>query len=160
MSHFLSYCCCAILFKDSFFVTNRRKPRFFSGLLTGVLSGFVTYVFLEPLFVPVGLDLAMVALWILAINATLVGLSLGVLLPFLFPGVCTGVSLALVIGCFLNTANALYFPAIAGGLALIFAIISTRYVKADKVSLWSNTLLRLQDLSILSNQPEGMHPQW
>jgi callose synthase len=95
-------------------------------MLSAVLSGFLTYVFLEPLFVPVGLDLAMVALWVLSINASLVGMSLGVLLPTLLPGLCFGVSIALLVGSFLELANSLYLPVVGGACAIVGAILSTR----------------------------------
>lgn len=100
--------------------------RYFSGLLSAVLSGFLTYVFLEPLFVPVGLDLAMVAMWVLATYSALVGMSLGVLLPTLFPGLCFGVSLALLAGSFLDLSNSLYLPVAGGVCALVGAILSSR----------------------------------
>ena len=102
------------------------NTRYFSGLLSAVLSGFLTYVFLEPLFVPVGLDLAMVALWVLAIDASLVGMSLGVLLPTLFPGLCLGVSLSLLIGCFLGISSPMYLPIVGGLCAVVGALLSTR----------------------------------
>ena len=103
-----------------------RNPRYFSGVLSATLSGFLTYVFLEPLFVPVGLDLANVALWVLAIYASMVGMSLGVLLPTLCPGLCFGASISLLFGCLLQMSKTLYFP-IAGGLcALLGAIFSAR----------------------------------
>jgi callose synthase len=88
--------------------------------------GFLTFVFLEPLFVPVGLDLAMVALWVLSINASMVGMSLGVLLPTLFPGLCFGVSLSLLVGSFLELSQSLYLPVVGGAAALIGAVLSTR----------------------------------
>lgn len=85
-------------------------------------------MFLEPLFVQVGLDLAVVVLWVLSLMASLVGMSLGVLLPTLFPGLCFGVNLALLIGAFLNSLsmNGLYFPITGGILALIGAFLSVR----------------------------------
>ena len=105
-----------------------RYPRYFSGMLSAVLSGFLTYVYLEPLFVPVGLDLAVVALWILAINASLVGMSLGVLLPTLLPGLCCGASISLLVGSLLEVSSSLFFPVVGGGCAIVGAIFSTRYV--------------------------------
>jgi callose synthase len=101
-------------------------PRYFSGLLSAALSGFITYVFLEPLFVPVGLNLAMVVLRVLSINATLVGMSLGILLPRIFPGVCLGTTTALLIGTFANVQNTLFFPVIGGVGGLVGVIFSTR----------------------------------
>jgi callose synthase len=86
----------------------------------------LTLVLLEPLFVPVGLDLAVAALWILAINASLVGMSLGVMLPTLLPGISLGVSIVLLAGCFLGVANPLYLPVVGGSCALIGAVLSAR----------------------------------
>ena len=103
-----------------------RNPRYFSGVLSAALSGFLTYVFLEPLFVPVGLDLANVALWVLALYASMVGMSLGVLLPTLCPGLCFGASISLLVGCVLQMSNTLYFPVAGGIFALVGAIFSTR----------------------------------
>lgn len=105
-----------------------RDPRYFSGVLSAVISGFITYVYLEPLFVPVGLELAIVALWILSIAAGLVGMSLGVLLPAILPGVCLGVSLSLLVGAFLGMSQVLYFPVAGGALSLLGILLSTRYV--------------------------------
>jgi callose synthase len=110
----------------SFFIGFCSHPRYFSGLLSAALSGFITYVFLEPLFVPVGLNLAMVALWVLSINATLVGMSLGILLPLIFPGLCFGTTAALLIGIFVNPQNTLYFPVVGGACGLVGAIFSTK----------------------------------
>ena len=92
------------------FMSYSSDQRYFSGILSAILLGFLTFVFLEGLFVPVGLELAMVALWILSINAGAVGMSLGVLLPTLLPGICLGVSLALFVGSFLEVQNTLYLP--------------------------------------------------
>jgi callose synthase len=60
--------------------------------------------------------------------ASFVGMSLGVLLPTLFPGLCFGVNLALIIGVFLNglSMNALYFPVVGGLLATVGAYLSIR----------------------------------
>jgi callose synthase len=103
-----------------------RQHRFFSGVSTAVLSGFLVYTFLEPLFVPVGSDAAMVFLHILAINGALVGLSLGVLLPTLFSGACLGASLALLAGSFMVISNPLFFPSVAGALVVILGTLSVR----------------------------------
>jgi callose synthase len=95
-------------------------------LLFATLSGFLTYVFLEPLFVPVGLELANVALWVLAIFSSMVGMSLGVLLPTLCPGLCFGATLALLVGCFIEISEYLYFPVVGGVAALVGALLSVR----------------------------------
>ncbi|KAG7363584.1 1,3-beta-glucan synthase component-domain containing protein [Nitzschia inconspicua] len=104
-----------------------KDTRYFSGILSGLLAGFVTYVFLEPLFVPVGLDFAMVILYILSFLSALVGMSLGVLLPTLFPGICCGVNIALLLGTFLGNVWTLYFPVVGGALALVGAFLSVRW---------------------------------
>lgn len=104
----------------------RRKPRYFSGLLSAALAGFLTFTFLEPLFVPVGLELANVALWVLALYASMVGMSLGVLLPTLCPGLCFGTSIALIVGCFMGMSTSLYFPVVGGIAALVGAVLSVR----------------------------------
>ena len=83
-------------------------------------------MFLEPLFVPVGLDLAMVALYVLSLLSAFVGMSLGVLLPTLFPGLCFGVNVALLIGCFAGLTTPLYFPIAGGILACVGAGLSVR----------------------------------
>ena len=83
-------------------------------------------MYLEPLFVPVGLDLAMVALWVLAINSSMVGMSLGVLLPTVFPGICFGSSIVLLVGTFCEIMHSLYVPIVGGVVALISAVLSTR----------------------------------
>ena len=96
------------------------------------MSGFLTFTFLEPLFEPVGLELARVALMVLAINAALVGLSLGVMLPTVFPGLCFGASLAIFVGSFGIALMPFYFPVVGGALALIAGTASVRYVFAKK----------------------------
>jgi len=110
-----------------FSAAGSKDTRYFSGVLSGILSGFMIYVFLEPLFFPVGLNLAIVALWILAIMSAFVGMCLGVLLPTLCPGLCFGVNLALLVGCFVDSHSALYFPIVGGVLALAGAFASVRW---------------------------------
>lgn len=103
-----------------------RKPRLCSGILMGVVAGSLTFTFLERLFLPVGMDLAVVALWVLSINAAAVGMSLGVLLPRITPGACLGVASALLIGCLITVVQPLYFPVTGGSLAIIGALLSAR----------------------------------
>ena len=86
----------------------------------------MTFVFLETMFVPVGLDLAIVALWFLSACAGLVGLCLGVLLPTLLPGICFGISLASLVGVFVGVSNALYLPVAGGILSLLGVFFSSR----------------------------------
>lgn len=125
-SHFVS--CILHIFSDQ---------RYFSGVLSAVLLGFLTFVFLEGLFVPVGLELAKVALWILSINAGLVGMSLGVLMPTVLPGVCLGVNVALFVGCFLGVQNSLFLPVVGGVAALVGVFLSTRY---DRLKVFKDYL--------------------
>jgi len=91
-----------------------------------IVAGSLTFTFLEPLFVPVGMDLAVVALWLLSINAAAVGMSLGVLLPKITPGACLGVALSLIVGCLMTLVQPLYFPIASGALAIVGAVISAR----------------------------------
>ena len=100
--------------------------RFYSGAATAVFAGFLVYTFLEPLFVPVGSETSMVFLYILTIDGALVGMSLGVLLPALLPGICLGGSLALLAGAFSQISNSYFFPVLAGVLATGFAFLSVR----------------------------------
>eukprot|EP00531_Pseudo-nitzschia_arenysensis_P008982 CAMPEP_0116126230 /NCGR_PEP_ID=MMETSP0329-20121206/6225_1 /TAXON_ID=697910 /ORGANISM="Pseudo-nitzschia arenysensis, Strain B593" /LENGTH=2134 /DNA_ID=CAMNT_0003620307 /DNA_START=237 /DNA_END=6641 /DNA_ORIENTATION=- len=111
-----------------FSAAGSKDTRYFSGILSGILSGFLIYAFLEPLFFPVGLNLAVVVLWMLAILSAFVGMSLGVMLPTLFPGLCFGVNLALLGGCFVNSSNSvMYFPVAGGILAAAGAFVSVRW---------------------------------
>ena len=96
--------------------------------MTGALSGFLSFTFLEPLFEPVGLELARVALYVLALDGIWVGIALGVMLPTIFPGVCFGASLALFIGSFGVASMPLYFPIVGGALVALSAVASARYV--------------------------------
>lgn len=77
---------------------------------------------------PVGLDLAMVALYVLSLLAAFVGMSLGVLLPTLFPGLCCGLNVTLLVGAFVGMSSPLYFPIAGGVLACVGAALSVRYV--------------------------------
>lgn len=90
------------------------------------MAGFLTFTFLEPLFVPVGSETAMVFLYILALNGAAVGMALGVLLPLIFPGACLGASLALLGVAFAGVWNGYLFPVIAGVLAILLAVVSSR----------------------------------
>lgn len=106
--------------------------RLFSGWLTAVTSSVLTFTFLDILFLGVGMQLAEVALYIMAVNSTLVGMSLGILLPKFFPGVCLGAEVALLVVSFVSAPASVpsdvYFPALAGSLIAIFSLLSLRYV--------------------------------
>jgi callose synthase len=108
--------------------SNCRQQRLYTGILSAVFSGFLVFTYLEPLFVPVGSEPAMVFLYILCANGALVGMSLGVLLPVLFPGVCLGGALALLVAALLDMQTAYFFPAVGGVLAVLSAVLSARYV--------------------------------
>ena len=95
-------------------------------MLSAVATAFLVYTYLEPLFVPVGSNTAMVFLDILTINGALVGMALGVMLPSLFSGICLGAMIALMGGSFFVVSNNLYFPSVACALALVLAGISAR----------------------------------
>jgi hypothetical protein len=100
------------------------KRRLFSGLLTAVWSFFLVFSFLEPLFAPIGSEVAMVFLYLLGLFGAGVGMSLGVLLPTLFPGACFGAALVLLVGSFGTVMNPYYFPVIGGSVALVCALAS------------------------------------
>lgn len=68
----------------------------------------------------------MVFLGILVINAALVGMSLGVLLPSLFPGACLGASLAIFVCVISSIWNAYLFPVAGGVLSLLLSIASAK----------------------------------
>jgi callose synthase len=80
------------------------------------------------------METAVIALYILSIDGALVGMSLGVLLPLLLPGVCFGVSLALLIGSVGAIMSSYFFPIASGVLAALSAILSVRYVPTTNVS--------------------------
>ncbi|GAX21844.1 hypothetical protein FisN_30Hh044 [Fistulifera solaris] len=98
------------------------KPRLFSGILSALVSAFLVYTFLEPLFLPN--DTSMAFLNILTLMGGCVGMSLGVLLPSFFSGICFGTSVALLVASFLNLPQALLFPFLGGALALAFSFLA------------------------------------
>lgn len=101
-----------------------RERRLFSGLLTAIFGFFLVFTYLEPLFVPVGSEVAMVFLYLLGLLGSGVGLALGVLLPMLFPGACFGASLTLLAGSCLGISHAYFFPLIGGASVLVFSVAS------------------------------------
>lgn len=94
-------------------------------MFSGV-AAFVTYTFLEPLFVPVRSEIAMVFMYILVFDSAMVGMALGVLLPLIFPGVCLGALVGLLGVVMSGTWNAYLFPIAGAVLAVILAIVSSR----------------------------------
>lgn len=107
------------------FLSN-SQPRLFSGLLTAIVAGFLTFTYLQPLFFPVGLELAIVALHILSINAAFVGMSLGVLLPMICPGLCFGFAASLLVGSLATMEHSLYYPVTSIVLGVSGALLSAR----------------------------------
>ncbi len=63
---------------------------------------------------------------ILTLFGGCVGMSLGVLLPSFFSGICLGSSVALLVAAFLNGNQALLFPLLGGGLALAFSFLAAQ----------------------------------
>ena len=103
--------------------TSNRNQRQFSGLLSATLAGFLTYTYLEPIFVQAGSDTAMVFLYLLVIHAVMVGTGLGVLLPKVLAGVSFACAVTIFVGAFWMPDNAvLYFPAAASVLAVLAAV--------------------------------------
>jgi callose synthase len=93
--------------------------------VSGLFSGFLTFTYLEPLFVPVGSETAMVFLYILVVDAALVGMALGVLLPMVLAGACFGGAAALVVGTVAVMDHfPLYFPLAGAAAAVLGAILS------------------------------------
>jgi len=72
----------------------------------------------------VGIQLAIVALYVLVLAGSLVGLSLGVFLPTMMPGACAGVAFATLIGSFIPSQ--IFFPIAAPSLALVGSGISAK----------------------------------
>jgi len=103
-----------------------KRPRLFSGLSTAVVAAFLSFTLLQEPLASVGLDLADVALYVLAINAALVGLALGVLLPNSFSGACFGLALLLLGGTFNTSDFSLYFWISGPVLALVGSLVSLR----------------------------------
>lgn len=97
------------------------NERLYSGLCTAVVSGALIFSFLEPLFAVVGIELAIVTLYILVVFGSLVGISLGVFLPTLFPGACAGVALSAFVASFFSSSTSLFFAIVAPSLACIGA---------------------------------------
>ena len=105
-----------------------RKQRLYSGIQSSILAGFLTFTFMEPLFVTNGLEISMVLLYVLSANAAAVGFSLGLLLPTVFPGICFGSAVALLAGAIFLISNSFYFPVMGGTIAIASAVYSARYV--------------------------------
>ena len=98
----------------------------FAGTISAIVSAALVFTFLEPLFVVVGIELAVVALYILVLSGALVGFCLGVFLPTILPGACAGVALSAFIGSFFSTTPSIYFSIAAPSCALIGAGISIK----------------------------------
>lgn len=125
----------------SSFIPFDRKRRLYSGITFAGVAGFVTYTFLEPLFVPVRSEIAMVFMYILVFDSAMVGMALGVLLPLIFPGVCLGALVGLLGVVLSSTWNAYFFPIIGAVLAGIFAIVSSRYVQLQPLGFFRHVTI-------------------
>jgi len=113
------------------------QPRLFSGIMTATMTGFLTYSFLEKQMSSTGMELAIVALFILSANAFFVGMSLGVMLPLISPGLCFGVGTALLVGSVGTFTNPFYFPVASAVLGLCGAIFSVKLSQSVMLSLAS-----------------------
>lgn len=73
-------------------------------------------------------DTAMVFLYLLVIQAIMVGVSVGVLLPKPLAGICWGCTITLLVGAFLAemVKFPLYFPIAGGVLSLLAAAAAFR----------------------------------
>ena len=69
----------------------------------------------------------MVFLYILVIHSSFVGMSLGVLLPTMFPGVCFGGALTVFCGSIFEIQSAYYVPVAGAVLSLASVALSARY---------------------------------
>ena len=94
-------------------------------MLSAVMSGFLCFTFLEPMFFPSN-ELARLTLYMVALIGGAVGLSLGVLLPKYMPGAMFGAVLALMIGALFVIRSTLYFPITALVLAAAGAFASSK----------------------------------
>ena len=91
-----------------------------------VFSGFLVYTFLEPLFVPIGSEFAMVFLNILTLCGLSVGMSLGVLLPSIVSGTVLGGAMALLFSAMLAIPNPIFFPSLACTLSCLIGFASSQ----------------------------------
>lgn len=93
-------------------------------MLTALLGGILAFSFLEPLFLSVGMPLATVALYTLAMGASCVGMCLGVLLPLIMPGACLGATLSILVGLFFPTLANLYLSILCPLMVAVGALLS------------------------------------
>ena len=110
----------------AFSFSQNSKPRFYSGVLFALLGATLTFSYLETLFSAVGMPLATVALFILAIGAACIGMCLGVLLPLVIPGVCFGASFAILIGIFMPNNTMLCMHYFCPAMALLGGLLSIK----------------------------------
>eukprot|EP00562_Extubocellulus_spinifer_P006927 CAMPEP_0178517366 /NCGR_PEP_ID=MMETSP0696-20121128/25651_1 /TAXON_ID=265572 /ORGANISM="Extubocellulus spinifer, Strain CCMP396" /LENGTH=2108 /DNA_ID=CAMNT_0020147789 /DNA_START=313 /DNA_END=6639 /DNA_ORIENTATION=+ len=110
-----------------YFTGLKGRERLFSGVIAAIVSGALVFTFLEPLFAVVGIELAVVALYVLVVTGSLVGLSLGVFLPTMFPGASAGVALSAFIGSFFESSPTMFFSIAAPSFAFVGAGVSIKY---------------------------------
>lgn len=116
-----------------------NKSRLYVGYVTAIFCGMLSFTYLDPLFSEIGLALATVALYILAILGTLVGMSIGVLLPKPCIGGVLGATSVILVGSFASP-GAVVFP-ISGPIAAIVGILmSTKFLDTSKPISWIHTI--------------------
>jgi len=129
--------CSAYFLSGSSYGTNARG---YTGILTSMLCAVLTFAFVEPPFATVGseLTLAHISPYFLMMNATLVGLALGVMLPTVFPGICFGASFALFLTLLCGSTIAPFH--IIGTVLVILASIGSAKFRLKEIltlaSIW------------------------
>ena len=78
----------------------KSKSRLYTGCVTAIFCGMLSFTYLDPLLSEIGLVLATVAFHILVILETLVGMSICVLLPKLCVGDVLGATSLFPNGCY------------------------------------------------------------
>jgi len=130
----------AVLVIAWFFGHAPNKSRLYVGYVTAIFSGMLTFTYLDPLFSEIGLALATVALYILAILGTTVGMAIGVLLPKPCIGGVLGATSVIIIGSLLSPATTIVFPISGPIVAFTGIIISTKFLDTTKPISWIHTI--------------------
>jgi len=106
------------------------QPRFYSGILTGLVAGSLTFGNLDPIFLSINMPLATTALYVLTYAAFLVGMCFGVLIPILLPGACLGTIVAVLLGMFFPSTLLPYMNVFSPALAAVGALMSIKFRSA------------------------------
>lgn len=101
------------------------KSRLYVGYVTAIFTGMLVFTCLDPIFSAIGLALATVALYILTILGTLVGMAAGVLLPKPCIGAVLGATFVIFVGSFAGPSTVV-FPISGPIVAFIGLITSTK----------------------------------